>query len=581
MRKFSLLLTTLLLASCTAKNQGPAAVDPVLLTVIGTNDVHGELLPAHFNGGLTTLSGYVAAVRAARAEDGGAVLLIDAGDMWQGTLESNRVEGASVVEAYNAMQYTAVTIGNHEFDFGPTGELAIPASDADDPRGALQQRISEAQFPVLSANIVNTETGQLIDWENVTPTIMLEVAGIKVGIIGLITGKALQVTVSANTVGLAIAPLAEAIIREATNLREDGADIVIVTSHAGGECQEFDDPYDLSSCEPDEEIMGVANALAPGLIDHIIGGHTHSGMAHVVNGIAVTSAFSNTYAFDRVDYKVDSSSGKVMERKIFPPQMNCPAYNRKSNECEWTETNPDLVRLPVYEGQTVRATAELEAIGVRVREHTAMIKSESLGVMLETDFMLDDTPESPLARLFTDAILEDVDADISIHNTKGGIRTILPAGEVTFGRIYEVSPFDNRVVVLDVSGADLRSIIEAQVYKTARRAGFSGMRVFVGCEQNAVSIKMVLNDDHEIADDDRVRISTNDFLATLGDDILSPGMPEGGYEFAKDPRFTRTLLVNWFRKRSGSSLTAEEFSSEDNRRWNFSESFVTHCQEGV
>ena len=581
MRKSSLLLTTLLLASCTAKNQGPAAVDPVLLTVIGTNDVHGELLPAHFNGGLTTLSGYVAAVRAARAEDGGAVLLIDAGDMWQGTLESNLVEGAAVVEAYNAMQYTAVTIGNHEFDFGPIGELAIPASDADDPRGALHRRISEAQFPVLSANIVNTETGQLIDWENVTPTIMLEVAGIKVGIIGLITGKALQVTVSANTVGLAIAPLAEAIIREATSLREDGADIVIVTSHAGGECQEFDDPYDLSSCEPDYEIMGVANALPPGLIDHIIGGHEHSGMAHVVNGIAVTSAYSNTYAFHRVDYTLDRSSGQVMERKIFPPQINCPAYNRKSNECEWTQTNPDLVQLPVYEGHIVRATAELEAIGIRVREHTAVIKSESLGVMLETDFMLDGTPESPLARLFTDAILEDVDADISIHNTYGGIRAILPAGEVTFGRIYEVFPFDNRVVVLDVSGADLRRIIEAQVYKTAGRVGFSGMRVLVGCEQNAVNIKMVLNDGHEITDDDRVRISTNDFLATLGDDILSPGMPEDGYEFANDPRFTRALLVNWFRKRSGSSLTVEGFSNENNRRWNFSESFVTQCQDGV
>ncbi len=580
MRKLSLLLAALLLASCTAQNQAPAAADPVLLTVIGINDVHGELLPAQLNGGLTTLSGYVAAVRAARAEDGGAVLLIDAGDMWQGTLESNLVEGATVVEAYNAMRFTAATIGNHEFDFGPIGELAIPASAADDPRGALRQRITEAQFPILSANIVNKETGQLIDWENVTPTVMVEAAGVKVGIIGLVTADALQVTASANTIGLEITPLADAIVREATILRADGADIVIVTSHAGGECQEFDDPFDLSSCEPDYEIMAVANALPAGLIDHIVAGHAHSGMAHVVNGIAITSAFSNTYAFDRVDYTVDPSSGQVLERKVFPPQMNCPAYNKQSNECEWTETNPELVRLPVYEGQTVRATAALEAIGVRVRAHTAAIKSESLGVTLETDFMLDGTPESPLARLFTDAILEGVDADISIHNTAGGIRAILPAGEVTFGRVYEVSPFDNRVVVLDVSGADLRRIIEAQAYRTGRRAGFSGMRVFVACEQDAISIEMILNNGHEIADDDRVRISTNDFLATLGDGILSAGMPEGGYEFADDPRFTRDLLVNWFRKRSG-RLTAEEFNSEDNRRWNFSDSFVAQCQNGV
>jgi hypothetical protein len=136
------------------------------------------------------------------------------------------------------------------------------------------------------------------------------------------------------------------------------------------------------------------------------------------------------------------------------------------------------------------------------------------------------------------------------------------------------------VVILDVSGADLRRIIEVQAHKADRRAGFSGMTVFVDCEQDTISIEMILNNGHEIADDDRVRISTNDFLATLGDDILSPGMPEGRYEFADDPRFTRDLLVNWFRKRSG-SLTAEEFKSEDNRRWNFSESFVAQCQDGI
>ena len=72
--------------------------DLVTLTILGTNDVHGELLPDELSGGLTTFSGYVSAVRAARAEDGGAVLLIDAGDMWQGTLESNLEEGAPVVE---------------------------------------------------------------------------------------------------------------------------------------------------------------------------------------------------------------------------------------------------------------------------------------------------------------------------------------------------------------------------------------------------------------------------------------------------------------------------------------------------
>lgn len=580
MRILLLYITALLLASCATQHQPPPQSDTVRITVLGTNDVHGELLRANRSGGLTTLSGYVEAVRAARAADGGTVLLIDAGDMWQGTLESNLVEGASVVEAYNAIGYTAAAIGNHEFDFGPIGELAIPAGPDDDPLGNLRLRITEAQFPVLSANIVDKTTGQLIDWENVTPSIMIEAGGVDVGIIGLITANALQVTASANVKQLAITPLAEAIIREATALRSDGAEIVIVTAHAGGRCTEFDDPLDLSSCSADAEIMQVANALPAGLVDHIVAGHAHNGMAHVINGVAVTSAFSNTYAFDRVDYTVDRSSGEIMERRIFPPQVICPAYNKKTSECEWTETDPNLVRLPIYEGRTVRATPALEALAKRVRAHTAAIKSEPLGVTLTTPILLEGNPESPLGNLFTDAMLEGADADISIHNVSGGIRAVLPPGPVTFGDVYEISPFDNRVVILDVSGADLRRIITAQALRTGRRAGFAGMRVFIACEKDAIDIRMVLNNGHEIADSDRVRISTNDFLATLGDGILGPGKPVGGYELGDDPRFNRDLLVSWFKRRSGSSLSADDFSSAATPRWNFSPSFPGQCRQG-
>jgi 2',3'-cyclic-nucleotide 2'-phosphodiesterase (5'-nucleotidase family) len=581
MRKFPTLILLLALTSCAVPNDLPEpATDPVLITVLGTNDVHGALFSAQDNGGLTTLSGYVEAMRAVRAEDGGAVLLIDAGDMWQGTLESNPVEGAIIVEAYNALEYTAVTIGNHEFDFGPIGNAIVPESVDHDPRGALRQRITEAQFPVLNANIVDTTTGELINWDNVTPSIMTEVAGVKVGIIGLITSETLIVSMAATVEGLEIEPLAKAIIREASALRRDGAEIVIVTSHAGGRCENFDDPHDLSSCDLDSEIIGVANALPPGLIDHIIAGHEHQGMAHVVNGIAITSAYGSTYAFDRVDYTVDRSSGQLTDRKIFPPQVNCPAYSRQTNECEWTETDPALVRLPVYEGQTVRATTELEAIAAGARAHTADLKSEQLGVTLETPFLLDGSSHSPLANLFTDAILEGVDADISIHNVSGGIRADLPAGPVTFGDVFEVYPFGNRVVVLDVSGAGLRRIIEAQARKSSRRAGFSGMRVYVNCDAGSLNVNMVLNDGTTISDNDRVRISTNDFLSTGGDEVLTPAMPDGGYQHANDSRQTRDQLVQWFRKRGG-SLNAEDFIREDNRRWNFSESFVAQCQDGV
>ena len=462
MNKISGLIVILILAGCAGQSDPIApASDTVTITVMGTTDVHGDLLPAPNKGGLASFSGYVEAMRAARADDG-AVLLIDAGDMWQGTLESNLVEGASVVQAYNAMRYTAVTIGNHEFDFGPVGPNATPANDTEDPRGALKQRAIESEFPVLAANIVNSETGELIDWDNVSPSVMVEAAGIKVGIIGLVTANALAVTATANTVGLEIAPLAEAAIREAEVLRAAGADIVIVTAHAGGGCTEFDDPTDLSSCHPNFEIMRVARDIPAGLIDHIVAGHTHNGMAHIVNGIAVTSAFSNTRAFDRVDFTVDRATGEILERRIFPPQLNCPAHNRETGACEWLERDPTIVEPPVYEGTVVQPTATVQAIVDDAIARTEALKQEPLGVTLEEPFLRDNTPESAIARLFTVAILEEVDADISIHNTSGGIRADLQAGPLTYGDIYQISPFDNQVVILEMSGADLRRIIEAQ-----------------------------------------------------------------------------------------------------------------------
>ena len=136
----------------------PTSAAPITLSIVGTNDLHGGVVARNGRGGLALLGGYVNNLRAARARDGGAVLLIDAGDMFQGTLESNLGEGAAVVAAYNALGYAAAAIGNHEFDFGPVGPAATPRTPADDPRGALKARAAEARFPFLAANLIETAT---------------------------------------------------------------------------------------------------------------------------------------------------------------------------------------------------------------------------------------------------------------------------------------------------------------------------------------------------------------------------------------------------------------------------------------
>jgi 5'-nucleotidase len=83
------------------------------ISVVATSDVHGGVVPRGDRGGLALLGGYVRNIRAARMQDGGGVLLVDSGDMFQGTLESNLNEGVAVVRAYNTLGYAAAALGNH------------------------------------------------------------------------------------------------------------------------------------------------------------------------------------------------------------------------------------------------------------------------------------------------------------------------------------------------------------------------------------------------------------------------------------------------------------------------------------
>jgi len=278
-----------IVAACVSTAAGP---DLAVITVIGTNDAHGELIGHDDRAGMTTFSGYVAALRKVRAHDGD-VLLVSAGDMWQGTLESNLNEGAAVVEAYNAMGYAAAAVGNHDFDFGPVGPKATPEEEGDDPQGALKRNAAAAAFPLLAANVVDRSTGDAVAWQNVRPSTIVTRAGIRIGIIGVSTVELPLTTIAANVDNIAMAPLAEAIIAEAERLRSAGAVLVVVAAHAGSACDEFDDPLDLSSCDIDGEIMRVANAIPEGLVDLIVAGHRHRGIAHVVNGIGLYRAPSS------------------------------------------------------------------------------------------------------------------------------------------------------------------------------------------------------------------------------------------------------------------------------------------------
>lgn len=553
------LLTATMLSGCASLDND--AGHSLTLSILATNDVHGELQADDNRGGLVSVSGYVNALRSAQGPEN--VLLIDAGDMWQGSIESNLNEGAAVVQAYNAMDYAAAAIGNHEFDFGPVGSRVTAAEPGDDPRGALKQRASEARFPLLAANIFDASTDRMVDWDNVRASTVVNAGGISVGIIGVVTSSTPRTTIAANLDGLHIASLAETIRREAQELRKNGVPLVIVAAHAGGYCTDFSDPEDLSSCDKESEIFEIANSLPTGLVDHIFAGHIHEGIAHIVNGISITSGYSHTYAFSRVDFRVNSRTGETSRARIFRPQIACPFRRRDNDQCAW-QPAPDVAPA-VYDGYIIRADAAVAAIAEQAATSARERKLKKIGAYLETPFTLKGNPESALGNLMTDAMLESIDGDIAIHNVSGGIRGILPAGELTFGALYEMFPFDNRVVVISMSGRDLRTLIAEQARLTHRRAGISGMRVRAECVGNRLHVEMRLANGKLIADADTVRVIVNDFLALGGDGILTPAMPDGGFQYDEHLPLARDVLAEWFASRS--RLHAEEFLTGDQPKW--------------
>ena len=163
-RSAAAFFVTLALAGClTALLASGCAAQPVQITILATNDIHGGIEPTtssdgSVEGGLAAFSGTVQAIKAGlkrRLGEQAGVLVLDAGDQFQGTLISNYNEGKLLFQAMSRVGYDAVITGNHDYDFGPVGWLddqVTPTTVDQDPRGALKAALAYAQFPLISAN---------------------------------------------------------------------------------------------------------------------------------------------------------------------------------------------------------------------------------------------------------------------------------------------------------------------------------------------------------------------------------------------------------------------------------------------
>ncbi|MBC7792837.1 MAG: bifunctional metallophosphatase/5'-nucleotidase, partial [Clostridia bacterium] len=326
MKTFVAVLAFVLVA-CT-ENKAPevsafsVAPEDLCMTLLGTNDIHGTVESRIHGeppisvreGGLPLLSAYITGVRTSALNP---VLLLDAGDMYRGSFASDRFEGKPTIDAMNIIGYDAGVLGNHEFDFG-SGETGT------DKLSVVRQRVADAKFPILTANVYDRATGKRIDWPNTQSSILKRIGAMDVGIIGISTVDTPSTTFASNVTALEFKDPAPIVQAEAAELRNKGARLVVLVGHVGTECASAD------SCDKDSELVKLLTTLPARTVDAVVAGHTHRDVANWIAGVPVIESSSYGRKLGRVDLCAKAEGGLDANRStIHQPTRLC--------ETAWTD----------------------------------------------------------------------------------------------------------------------------------------------------------------------------------------------------------------------------------------------------
>ncbi len=436
------------------------------LRVLETTDFHGAMQPRTRErdsgrawGGSAVL---VAHLERLRAENPHGTLLLDGGDMFQGTMASNLAFGRPVVEQMNALGYAAAAIGNHEFDWS-----------AD----TLVRRIREMRFAALGANIVERKSGRRPRWAG-SDTVVTR-RGLRIGIFGMSYRFTPSVTLPRHVAHLRFEDDSATAARIVPRLRKGGLDAVIGLGHVP------------ASEDTAGRVRGDLVRMARGIpgVDLWVGGHSHNRVEGDVNGIPVLVPGSHGELIAVCDLVVDPVRHRVMER-----------------EYRLEPTYADLVK------PDSATLARVAAWAARIEQ----VASEPIG--RNPRRLKRSGSENLVGYLVTDAMRDAVGADIAMQNA-GGIRADLPEGTVTRGTIYEVMPFDNTIVTLTLTGAQVGEVLEAALSR-GRVTPVSGLRYEYSTHSAEPRVFSLRHPDGTPLDEKRrYKVAVNNFMAEGGDDL--------------------------------------------------------------
>ena len=432
------------------------------VNILTFNDFHGAVEASGKNAGIAKFAGEINRIKTTNPD----TIVVSGGDVFQGSAMSNLTYGAPVNEMMKAVGVVASAVGNHEFDWG-TDKIAKWAE--------------EGGYKFLASNIYDKNTGKPVTWAE--PYMIVEKGGVKIGLVGIATPETAYKTAPANVKDIEFRDPVTSAKEWAKVAKDNGADVVIALTHLGS----FQDKAGKITGEA-TELCGVPN------IDAVITAHTHQTVSGTVNGIPVVQAYYSGRTLGRLTIKVDAS-GKVTG--IVPSVDNL--YNRPTT---------------LVEDTTVKAIAD------KYSKDLKPILSEVLGTTdkeLPHDRYVPGT--SLLGQWTTDVMRKAAGTQIGITNG-GGLRVPVAAGNITMGNMYEVMPFDNTLVKMELKGSDLKKVIENGIgNEEIGWVQVGGVKVYYNekAEFGNRITAMFLEDGTPVEMDKTYSVVTNDFMFTGGD----------------------------------------------------------------
>ena len=435
--------------------------------VLETTDFHGALLPGakerrggRAYGGSAVLAAHL---RRLRAENPEGTIILDGGDAFQGTMISNLQYGHPVVEQMNLLGYSGFAIGNHDFDWS-----------AD----TLARRVAEMRFSAFGANLVERKSGRMPRWAR-SDTLLVR-RGVRVELFGMAYVGTPKVTLATNVAYLRFEDDSATAARLVPALRRRWhPQPVIELGHTPAETD--------STRHASGDLARLARGV-PG-VDLWMGGHSHNYVLDEIGGATVMIPGSQGQAVGVCDLTVDPVAGRVVERR---------ARIVSTYADEVTPDSTLAARVAVWNAGV--ATIAAAPIGRNAR---ALTRGRG--------------GESTLGDVVADAMRAEAQADVAFTNS-GGLRADLPAGTITRGSVYEVIPFDNTLVIVKLTGAGVRSLLEDGLAH-GRVSQQSGLRYRFDLSRPAGQrlLSVTFADGSALDDAKTYSVAVNNFMAAGGD----------------------------------------------------------------